>query len=155
MSRAHRASVAAMFAYLQFGLTIVVGIVMVPFVLDRIGAPLYGYWLASGEVLAYAAMADLGVLGVIPWMIAQADGRQDRDSIRKLLSTGFVAAVIVSLIYLALVVVLWHVAPAVLKLNEAERRVIGGPLALIAGVTAIVLPMRVAHSGLIGLQDVR
>ena len=91
MSRVHRASVAAAFAYLQFGLTIVVGIVMVPFVLDKVGPRLYGYWLASGEVLAYAAMADLGVLGVIPWMIAQADGRKDRDGIRQLLSTGFVA----------------------------------------------------------------
>ena len=155
MSRVHRASVAASFAYLQFGLTIVVGIVLVPFVLDRVGAKLYGYWLASGEVLAYAAMADLGVLGVIPWMIAQADGRKDRDAIRQLLSTGFVAAVIVSAIYLVLVALLWNVAPAVLKLDATERQLIAGPLALIAGVTAIVLPMRVAYSALIGLQDVR
>ena len=155
MSRVHRASVAATFAYLQFGLTIVVGIVLVPFVLDRVGARLYGYWLASGEVLAYAAMADLGVLGVIPWMIAQADGRKDRDAIRQLLSTGFVAAVIVSGVYLALVIVLWNVAPGILKLSDTERQLIAGPLALIAGVTAVVLPMRVAYSALIGLQDVR
>ena len=155
MSRVQRASVAASFAYLQFALTIVVGILMVPFVLDRVGATLYGYWLASGEVLAYAAMADLGVLGVIPWMIAQADGRKDRDAIRQLLSTGFVAAIIVSAIYVVLVIVLWHVAPAVLKLGPAERQAIAGPLALIAGVTAVVLPLRVANSALIGLQDVR
>jgi O-antigen/teichoic acid export membrane protein len=155
MSRVQRASIAASFTYLQFGLTIIVGIVMVPFVLDRVGVRLYGYWLASGEVLAYAAMADLGVLGVIPWMIAQADGRKDRDRIRELLSTGFVAAIIVSALYLALVVLLWNVAPAVLKLEAAERQLIAGPLALMAGVTAIVLPMRVASSALLGLQDVR
>ena len=155
MSRVHRASVAASFAYLQFGLTIVVGIVMVPFVLDSVGAKLYGYWLASGEVLAYAAMADLGVLGVIPWMIAQADGRKDRDAIRQLLSTGFVAALIVSAVYLVLVAVLWNVAPAVLKLQPSDRELIAGPLALMAAVTAVVLPMRVAYSALVGLQDVR
>lgn len=155
MSRVHRASIAASFAYLQFGLTIIVGIVMVPFVLDRVGVRLYGYWLASGEVLAYAAMADLGVLGVIPWMIAQADGRNDRDRIRQLLSTGFAAAVIVSALYLALVVLLWNVVPAVLKLDAADRHMVAGPLALMAGVTAMVLPMRVASSALIGLQDVR
>ena len=155
MSRTHRASIAASFAYLQFGLTIIVGIVMVPFVLDRVGVRLYGYWLASGEVLAYAAMADLGILGVIPWMIAQADGRKDRGAIRQLLSTGFVAAILVSAAYLVLVVVLWNVAPVILKLQPAEREQIAGPLSLIAGVTAIVLPMRVAYSALIGLQDVR
>ena len=37
MSRVHRASIAAAFAYFQFSLTILVGIVMVPFVLERIG----------------------------------------------------------------------------------------------------------------------
>lgn len=155
MSRVHRASIAAAFAYFQFSLTILVGIVMVPFVLDRIGPTLYGYWLASGEVLAYAAMADLGILGVMPWMIAQADGRKDRDGIRQLLSTGCVAALMVSAVYLGLVLVLWNIAPAVLKLQPLERDLIAGPLALIAGVTAVVLPMRVAYSALIGLQDVR
>ena len=155
MSRVHRASIAAAFAYLQFSLTILVGIVMVPFVLDRIGPTLYGYWLASGEVLAYAAMADLGILGVMPWMIAQADGRKDRDAIRQLLSTGFVAALIVSGLYLGLVLVLWNIAPTVLRLQPLERDLIAGPLALIAGVTVVVLPMRVAYSALIGLQDVR
>jgi hypothetical protein len=155
VGRTHRASIAATFSYLQFALTIAVGIVMVPFVLDRVGARLYGYWLASGEVLAYAAMADLGILGVIPWMVAQADGRKDRDAIRQLLSTGVVAGLIVSVIYLSLVGLLWNVAPAVLKLQPLERQHIAGPLSLIAAVTAIVLPMRVAYSALIGLQDVR
>ncbi|HXG54999.1 MAG TPA: hypothetical protein VNJ03_06430 [Vicinamibacterales bacterium] len=155
MSRTHRASITATFAYLQFGLSIVVGIVMVPFVLDRVGARLFGYWLASGEVLAYAAMADLGILGVVPWMIARADGRKDRDEIRRLLSTGFVAAMIVSLAYVAIVITMWNVAPDLLKLRPDERALIAGPLAFLACVTAIVLPMRVANSALGGLQDVR
>ena len=155
MSRVHRASIAASFGYLQFGLTILVGLGMVPFILDRVGATLLGYWLASGEVLAYAAMADLGVLGVIPWLVAHADGRQDREGIRRLLSTGFCAAVIVSAAYVVMVVVLWQVVPGVLKLQPEHRGLIAGPLALMATVTAFVLPVRIAHSGVVGLQDVR
>jgi O-antigen/teichoic acid export membrane protein len=155
MSRVHRASITATFGYIQFGLTLAVGILMVPFVLKSVGAKLLGYWLASGEILAYAAMADLGVLGVIPWMIAKADGRGDRDGIRRLLSTGLVAALVVSAIYVALVVVLWNVAPTLLKLRPEERALIAGPLALMAAVTAVVLPLRIANSALVGLQDVR
>jgi O-antigen/teichoic acid export membrane protein len=155
MSRAHRASTAAVFTYVQFALATAVGLVLVPFVLDRVGVRLYGYWLASGEVLAYAAMADLGMLGVVPWMIAEADGRRDRDAIKRLVSTGFCAAVIVSLLYLVLVVLLWNVAPAVLKLSADERAAIAGPLALMAAVTAVVLPLRIAGSVLTGLQDVK
>jgi O-antigen/teichoic acid export membrane protein len=155
MSRVHRASTAAALAYLQFGLSIVLGIVLVPFVLGQVGVRLYGFWLASGEVLAYAAMADFGILAALPWMIAEADGRNDRAGMRRLMSTGFCAAVVVSLIYLALVLLLWQVAPAILRLDPAERAAIAGPLALIACVTALVLPLRIANSTLMAIQDVK
>jgi hypothetical protein len=73
MSRVRRASVAAAFSYLQFGLSMAVGIAMVPFILSRIDIGVYGLWLATGEVLAYAAMADLGILAIVPWIVGQAD----------------------------------------------------------------------------------
>ncbi len=153
MSRTHRASIAAVFAYLQFGLSIVVGVALVPFVLHRVGERLYGYWLASGEVLAYAAMADFGVMGVVPWMIAEADGRRDRVEIRRLISTAMCSAVVVAAAYAVLVTVLWRVAQV--KLDPADRIAIVGPLTLIATVTAVVMPFRVFGSVLTGLQDVR
>ena len=153
--RTERAGLAAVFAYLQFGLSIAVGVALVPFVLHHVGVRLYGYWLASGEVLAYAAMADLGVMGVVPWLIAEADGRNDRQGIRRLMSTGFCAAIVVAVIYAILVLVLWRIAPAVLKLEPADRAAIAGPLTLIAAVTAIVMPARVFGTVLLGLQDVK
>src|SRR3954471_11987853 len=155
MSRTHRASIAASFAYLQFALSIVVGLGLVPFVLHRVGERLYGYWLASGEVLAYAAMADLGVMGVVPWLIAEADGRGDRAAIQRIMSTATCAALFVSAAYAFVVLVLWHVAPSVLSLAPADRIAIAGPLTIIACVTAVVLPLRIAGSTLVGLQDVK
>ncbi|HMF60035.1 MAG TPA: hypothetical protein VK595_06675, partial [Vicinamibacterales bacterium] len=155
MTRTHRASIAASFAYLQFALAIVVGVALVPFVLHRVGERLYGYWLASGEVLAYAAMADLGVMGVVPWLVAEADGRGDRRAIQQIMSTAVCAALIVSAVYAGLVLLLWHLAPSVLSLAPADRAMIAGPLAVIACVTAVVLPLRIAGSTLIGLQDVK
>ena len=154
-TRTERAGLAAMFAYLQFGLSITVGIALVPFVLHHVGARLYGYWLASGEVLAYAAMADLGVMGVVPWLIAEADGRKDRQGIRRLMSTAFCAAVVVAVIYAILVLLLWRVAPSVLRLAPGDRAAIAGPLMLIATVTAIVMPARIFGAVLVGLQDVK
>jgi O-antigen/teichoic acid export membrane protein len=155
VTRTHRASIAASFAYLQFALSIVVGIALVPFVLHRVGERLYGYWLASGEVLAYAAMADLGVMGVVPWLVAEADGRGDRPAIQRIMSTAVCAALFVSAIYGGLVLLLWHVAPVILSLAPADRAAIAGPLTIIACVTAVVLPLRIAGSTLIGLQDVK
>jgi O-antigen/teichoic acid export membrane protein len=155
VSRVHRASTAAALAYLQFGLSLVLGIVLVPFVLNQVGVRLYGFWLASGEVLAYAAMADFGILAALPWMIAEADGRGDRAGMRRLMSTGFGAALVVSAIYLALVLLLWQVAPAILRLQPSERAAIAGPLALLACASAVVLPLRIANSTLMAIQDVK
>lgn len=155
MSRVRRASTAAALTYVQFGLSLIVGIALVPFILDRVGVRLYGYWLASGEVLAYAAMADFGVLAALPWMIAEADGRGDRAAMKRLISTGACAALVVSAVYLAIVLVLWRIAPALLNIGPAERAIVDGPLALMAVATAILIPLRVASSTLMALQDVK
>jgi O-antigen/teichoic acid export membrane protein len=153
--RTARASVTATFGYVQLGLSLIVGIFLVPFVLAQVGARTYGFWLASGEVLAYAAMAELGVFGVLPWMIAEADGRRDRESIRRLMSTAFTAGLCASAVYVAAALTLWQLAPVLFNLDAADRRVIDGPLVVLAATTAIVLPLRVAGATLVGLQDVR
>lgn len=155
MTRVHRASITAGFAYAQFALSIVVGVGLLPFILGRIDATVYGVWLASGELLAYAAMADLGVVGIVPWLIADADGRQDRTAMRAVLADAFCAACILSMAYLLVVVTLWQLAPSVVTLSVEQRALIAGPLALIACATGIVLPFRVAGATLSGLQDVR
>lgn len=155
MSRIERASVTTFFGYLKLGLSLVVGVALVPFVLDRVGPRLYGFWLASGEVLAYAAMADFGVLGVLPWLVAEADGRADRVAIRRLMGTAFVAAAGVSAVYAGLAALLWSAAPLVFKLEQADSNAIAGPLLVVAITAAVVLPLRVAGSALVGLQDVR
>jgi Na+-driven multidrug efflux pump len=154
MSRVRRASVAAAFSYLQFALSMAVGIAMVPFILSRVDIGVYGLWLATGEVLAYAAMADLGILAIVPWIVGQADGRKDRAAIRHVMVNGTFAAVLVSIVYLTVVAALWTFAPASV-LSSSQRQLIGGPLWLIAIVTAVVLPLRIANAVLVGLQDVR
>src|SRR5688500_9990930 len=75
MSRTRRAGITAVFGFAQFGLALVSGIAMVPFILSRVPTEHYGVWLAFGEVLAYSSMVDLGVVGVVPWLLAESDGR--------------------------------------------------------------------------------
>src|SRR5512134_1449246 len=118
MTRVARASVATAFGYLRFGLALVAGLLVVPFVIGELGARVYGFWLASGEVLGYAAMADFGLLGTMPWLIAEADGRRDRDELRRLMSNGASAALILTLVYAGGVLALWNVLPSLLRLGS-------------------------------------
>lgn len=155
MSRVHRASIAAAFGYARFALALAAGLVVVPFVVHHLGARVYGFWLATGEVLAYAAMADFGLMGVLPWLIAEADGRKDRDAIRRLLCNGAIAAAVLTLFYGALVAVLWNVLPGVLRLTGADRAAVVGPFLVVAIGGALAMPLRVFSGALGGLQDVR
>lgn len=154
MSRIRKAVVTAGFAYAQFGVAIVSGIVLVPLTLHRVGATSYGLWLASGEVLGHAGMVELGILGVLPWMIAEADGKGDRAKIRSLLSNGVAIASLVGLAYLALAAAGWKLLPGVLRLTAAERASVVGPLAVLVVANAVSYPMRVYQALMAGLQDV-
>lgn len=155
MARVLRASIATAFGYARFSLALAAGLAVVPFVVHSLGAPVYGFWLASGELLAYAAMADFGLLGTMPWLIAEADGRGDRDAIRRLMSNGAAAAIALTTLYGVLVLILWNFLPDLLKLTPHQRAIVIGPITLVASVGALNMTMRLFSVTLAGLQDVR
>lgn len=154
MSRTRKAGFIAVFSYLQTGLALVSGIVLLPFILRRIGVESYGLWLACGDLLAYSAMADLGVLGVLPWLIAEKDGRGDRQAIRDLLCNGLAAAFVISVLYITVAMILWYFASRIVNITDAHKAILKGPLLFVVISTAIAFPLRAFFTALLGLQDV-
>ncbi len=153
MSRTRKAIITAGFGYAQFALAMVSGILLIPFILTRIETRTYGLWLATGEFIAYAAILDLGVFGVLPWLVAEADGRKDRDALRSLIVRGLVIGLCVGLAFIALFGFMWSFAPGFLKLTDFDRSSLKGPLTLLALGTLLVYPLRAFNAVLIGLQD--
>ena len=154
MSRTRNAAVMAAFAYVQYGLAIVSGLVLIPLTLRYVGARDYGLWLASGDLLAYASMVDLGVLSVLPWMLAESDGRRDREAMRTLVVNGLVVGVVVGVGYALVAGALWMVLPSALRLTTADRAIVGPPLAVLVLATMVGYPLRVFSAIIAGLQDV-
>jgi O-antigen/teichoic acid export membrane protein len=155
MSRTVKATIAAAFSYVHVGVSVAAGLWLVPFTLSHVGARSYGLWLASGELLAYAGLAELGMLVTLPWLIAQADGQGDRARMRLLVSTGAAAASLSAIAYIALAIVLWTQLPRVLHLGDAERAGVQGPLLIVALAGCVSHPLRAFSAVLAGLQDVR
>lgn len=155
MSRTNRATVAALFGYARFGVALAIGLAVVPFTLRHVGAEMYGYWLASGELLAYAAMTEFGVLVTLPWLIAEADGRGDRTRIRELVTSGGAAALLSAGAGLVLSIAACLALPAVLHLAPEQRASVVGPVLTIALFGIVAHPLRVFGCVLSGLQDVR
>jgi len=155
MSRTARATIAALFGYVRFGAAFAIGLALVPFTLHHLGATMYGYWLASGELMAYAALTEFGVLVTLPWLIAEADGRGDRDRIRDLMTTGGGAALLSAAVCLLISIGLWYALPRVLHLAPDQRAAVIGPVLVVALLGTAAHPLRVFGCVLSGLQDVR
>lgn len=153
MSRTRRAGIAAVFGYLQFALALLTGIVLVPFILSRVGSGEYGVWLAFGELLAYSSMVDLGVVGVLPWLLAENDGRRDRDAMREVLAGGIAFSCAAALLFAGLALLLLRVAPSVANVGAAERAAVAGPVLLMTAGMALAFPLRAFYAAVIGLQD--
>lgn len=155
MSRTRRAGIAAAFGYLQFGLAFASGILLVPFVLGHVGPAPYGVWLGLGELVAFAAMVDLGVLGVVPWLVAERDGAGDEEAARRMVSGAGIVSAAAGAAFAAIACGALLLAPQITGLAPEARAAVIGPLLVLVAGTALGYPVRTFHAVLIGLQDVR
>jgi O-antigen/teichoic acid export membrane protein len=153
MSRTRRAGITAAFGYAQFAFALVSGVALVPFVLARVPNDLFGVWLAFGEVLAYTTMVDLGVVGVVPWLVAESDGRGDRDGMRATLVAAVLFSSVAALVFVAAAVGVLEVAPSLAHLSPGLAQRARGPLLLVVALLAVSMPLRSFMAVVVGLQD--
>jgi O-antigen/teichoic acid export membrane protein len=153
VSRTRRAGITAAFGYAQFALALTSGILLVPFVLSQVRTDLYGVWLAFGEVLAYSSMVDLGVVGVVPWLVAENDGRGDREAMRAVLAAAVLFSSVAAAVFLVLAAGALRVAPSLARLPPGLAASATGPLLMVAVLMALAMPLRTFSAALVGLQD--
>jgi len=154
MSRTRKAFLSLTFGYAQYGLALVSGLFVLPFILAHVDSRSYGLWLASLEVLAYVGYVDLDVINVLPWMVAACDGGNDRQGIRSLLVNGLTLAVVGGVLYLLTALVLWRSLPALTGMPASDRQLLLGPVAIAIAANFLLFPARVLYGVLTGLQDV-
>ncbi|HVE84471.1 MAG TPA: hypothetical protein VND93_16560, partial [Myxococcales bacterium] len=88
MSRTRNALTIAAFNYGQWALSLLVSFAITPYIISRIGEEQNGAFRTSLNLFGYAALADLGVFGIYPWLVAEADGRKDEPRLRALIGQG-------------------------------------------------------------------
>ncbi|MDB4947856.1 MAG: Na+-driven multidrug efflux pump [Gemmatimonadetes bacterium] len=154
MSRTRRAAINVVFGYAGFVMSLLTGIALVPFTLARVGTETYGVWLGFGELLGYSAMLDIGILGILPWLVAEADGASDRGEIRRVFVGGLTLSVITGVVVCAVALGLLLAAPYVARVSDAQRAAVFGPLVMAVACTFVAYPLRACHAVLVGLQDV-
>jgi O-antigen/teichoic acid export membrane protein len=153
--RTRNALISSFFTYLQFAVALGAAFFVTPLILRKIGARDYGLWLSSGELVGYLLLLDFGVLAILPWLIARADGQKRTLELKRHLAQGFSVAVAVSAILLLVAITCGGNLPAFLHLTTSDWNKLRGPLFLLVVLFALTLPAGIFGSLLNGLQDVK
>jgi O-antigen/teichoic acid export membrane protein len=153
MSRTRRAITAAGFQYAQLTLGLVSGVVLFPLTIRAVGVHDFGLWLATGEVVGYVLLADLGVFGVLPWLVAARDGAKDRPGIARLTADALAVGVVLAGLLAAAAAGVWLLDPAAVRINPDTWAKVRPALAAMLGLSAAAVLVRPFPALLAGLQD--
>lgn len=82
--------------YANLLLLVVQGLVLVPLYLRFLGADTYGAWMASGDLLGWLAVLDMGIAGISTQRMAAAHGRGEPRTVGDYFGTGVVVQLLLA-----------------------------------------------------------
>ena len=89
--------------YVNKGIVIIQGLLLIPLYVHFIGDRMYGLWLASGGVLAWLSFIDMGIGGLLIQRVSSAYGRQDHKQVADYFVNGLVVYGALDLVFCSLV----------------------------------------------------
>jgi len=150
LSRTQRFLSGVGLGYVNTAVTAIAGIFLTRFFLGRLGTTEYGYWLMAAQVIAYAALLDLGIVGILPretaFTMARAALPEDPSELRRLVAQTFR-------------LVLWQMPMLAVAVGAGWLMIpvawqpLRWPLAVVLTVFVLLFPFRIPQAVLTGLQD--
>ena len=102
------------------------GLILLPLYLKFLGDRLYGFWLASGGILAWISMVDIGGASVTRLRCAASFAKKDLQAVVNYFWHGFVVTLPILLVFCGLVVTLAWLVPSWLKIDSEFYFIIRG-----------------------------
>jgi hypothetical protein len=143
----------AVASHMVFGLLlqfvfVVQSLVLLPLCIRVIGADPYGFWLASGGIMSWLAVANFGSAGLTMQRCAAAYGRSDLPAARDWFMHGIVVAMVSAVALLALLVPLSAFTPTWLGARGSVAAALSSGM-LIAGCGAALSPLNDTARGFV------
>lgn len=121
------------------GILILQGFLLIPLYIHYLGTDLYGYWLASGGVLAWFSMVDVGSAAITRQRCAQAYGKQLFQRMVDYFWHGLVVMLAIIGIFLLLLFSLAPKIPEFIRADESYHLLIKNCLLLSGAGLALYL----------------
>ena len=138
--------------YVTLGLEMVVGLLMLPFNANHLGASEYGLWMLAASIVAYFPVLDLGLGSAMERAVARHRAERDPDAINEVASTlVFVFAATGLLALVVVAAVAWNIAH-VFDLPPAQADTGRILMMMIGAQVAIGLPFTIFGGVVNGFQ---
>ena len=154
--RHHRALLTGIAGIGARAVSVGVSVVTVPLTLHYLGNERFGLWMTISAVLAMAAFADFGMGNGVLNTVAKASGKDDREGIKKAVSSGFavlstIAIALLTIFFLAYPFVSWA---NLFRVTSSQARAEAGPALVVFAVCfALNISMDVVQRVQLGLQQ--
>lgn len=138
------------------GVSIMTALISVPLTVKYLGPERYGMWMTASSVIALLGFADLGMGNGLVNAISETDGKDDRKTAIKYVSSAFfmllgIACLILALFALVYIFIPW---PRVFNVVSDEAVRESGPtMAVFVVLLAINMPLGVAQRVQTGYQE--
>ena len=136
-------------------ITVVTALISVPLTLRYLGVERYGMWMTMSSFLAMLSFADFGIGNGLLNAVAGAYGRDDRQEIRRYVSSAFLILTIIAATILVLFSAVYRYVPWFEIFNvqsDLARREAGPALAIVVACIALGVPASIVQRVQTGMQ---
>ena len=131
----------AVLNYVSIGLTNVVGLVMTPFILTKLGKDEYGIYLAIGALIGTISLLDFGLNNTIVRFVAKYRAEKDKKGEENFLATTMIIYSLISTLVLIIGFIFYkYIDSYFTKMNPEEIRIAKVLFLLLMFNLAISLP---------------
>jgi O-antigen/teichoic acid export membrane protein len=124
-SRRRAALTQVVLAYISLGVSIITNLGLMPMYLRHIDGHLYGLWLASGGILTWLGLMDLGVAGVMGQRVAAAYGRRNYREVGRYYFNAQVFQVLLMFVLVAASAMMGWKLPRLIGAGADEQQILG------------------------------
>lgn len=132
--------------------SIIIGLFMFPFVIHRLGDPVYGIWILVGSLTGYLGILDLGIALSMVKYISEFKARDDRKALEQVVSSAFLLYCFIGLVSFLIACLLAFIAPKVFDIGILSERTVRYLIMIVGFQIAIGFPLSIFEGILKGYQ---
>lgn len=126
----------------EFFASAIVGLTLMPFIINSLGDKMYGLWIFIGSFLGYYGLMDFGLNLSVQKFISESIGKKDKEEINKIINTALLIFLVIGFLALLVSIICAYIAPFVIK-NITEIFLFKLVILILGLNFAIGFPLRV------------